>query len=65
MAVFPEEENKYLERAKDEKEKETDTDESEISKEEDKMSSVTCRNCSKCAQPLKVPEKERYVSRIG
>eukprot|EP00092_Neocalanus_flemingeri_P057532 GFUD01068392.1.p1 GENE.GFUD01068392.1~~GFUD01068392.1.p1 ORF type:complete len:141 (-),score=37.17 GFUD01068392.1:174-596(-) len=63
MANFPEEDNKQVETAKTEAEAEND--ESETNKEDDKMSSVTCSNCSKCAQPLKVPEKERYVSRIG
>eukprot|EP00092_Neocalanus_flemingeri_P077178 GFUD01095804.1.p1 GENE.GFUD01095804.1~~GFUD01095804.1.p1 ORF type:complete len:157 (+),score=41.34 GFUD01095804.1:87-557(+) len=63
MANFPEEDNKKVETAKTEAE--TENDESETTKEDDEISSVTCSNCSKCAQPLKVAEKERYVSRIG
>ena len=45
----------------EEKEKEDE----EGKKEDDRMSFLTCLSCSKCSQPIKNPEKERYVSRIG
>ena len=45
----------------EEKEKEDE----EVKKEDDRMSSVTCLSCRKCSQPIKNPEKERYISRIG
>ena len=38
----------------------------DATKEDDKMTSVTCQSCSRCNQPLPnaAPEKERYISRV-
>merc|ERR1711970_50562 len=63
MTIIQEEENKNNECEK--KESEDATEEAIEDKDDEKMSSVTCLSCSRCSQPIKTPEKERYVSRIG
>ena len=63
MVSLKEEESKKSKTEMIDEEKENEDEEGK--KEDDRMSSVTCLSCSKCSQPIKNPEKERYVSRIG
>jgi len=59
-----EEETKKIEYVKNANE-DTIEEEDEDNKDDEQKSSVTCLSCSRCSKPIKTPEKERYVSRIG
>merc|ERR1711915_44058 len=67
-APIQETNDKKIDEEKTEEELETENEDAEsgadTTKDDDKMSSVTCLSCSKCSQPIKNPEKERYVSRM-